>query len=499
MNLRKRTFAALFAASLAFSATPVVIAQETEVNTPAAAIPAIPEKVTLKIHKLKGLETKNPSNGLPLEQNPEGTEAVTGVKFTVSKVKDIDLKTDEGWKKLKDLTPESVEIEKPGTEIETKDGIATAENLAPGLYLVEEEANPKDNDGNALVKSAPFLITLPMTHPTERTRWLNEVHVYPKNQATEKPVKKIASQGPVNVGDTITYTFESVIPTLPEGKPLTGYNVLDRLPKELANGKVVKVELDEKDFSYYVENKYTVDAKGNALMVRVTPSELSKLTAGAKFKVTIEATVKNIAEGIIENEAFVLPNDPGTDYDIENGPVPTPSNKVKSMFGKVDVVKQGEDENTKLKDATFQLHRCDDKNKAVAGPIKVDGKTDFVTDKDGKVSISGIHLGNVQPNEEGTDTYTDVWANSGKNFCLVETKAPEGYELLAEPVKIELTADSNTQQLVTANSTIKNVKHNGGFNLPMTGGIGTWVSVIVGLLGLIAAAFYFFAPRRSKN
>lgn len=496
MNLRKRTFAALFVASLAFSATPVVIAQETEVNTPAAAIPAIPEKVTLKIHKLKGLETKNPSNGLPLEQNPEGTEAVTGVKFTVSKVKGIDLTTDAGWKQLKDQTPESVEIEKPGTEIETKDGIATAENLAPGLYLVEEEANPKDNQGNALVKSAPFLITLPMTHPTERTRWLNEVHVYPKNQATEKPVKKIASDKPVNVGDTITYTIESKIPTLPEGKFLTGYNVLDRLPKELADGKVAKVELDGEDFTYY-----NVETKGNALMVKVfedTVAAFSEL-AGKTLKVTIEATVKEAPQGTLDNESFVLPNDPGTDYDIENGPVPTPSNKVKSMFGKVNVVKQGEDENTKLKDATFQLHRCDDKNKAVAGPIKVDGKTDFVTGEEGTVSISGIHLGNVQPNSEGTDTYTGVWANSGKNFCLVETKAPEGYELLAEPVKIELTADGNTQQLVTADSTIKNVKHNGGFNLPMTGGIGTWVSIIAGLLGLAAAAFYFFAPRRNKN
>lgn len=497
MNLRKRTFAALFAASLAFSATPVVIAQETEVNTPAAAIPAIPEKVTLKIHKLKGLETKNPSNGLPLEQNPEGTEAVTGVKFTVSKVKDIDLKTDEGWKKVKDQTPESVKgnVENPQT-ITTEDGVATAKDLAPGLYLVEEEANPKDNQGNALVKSAPFLITLPLTHPTERTRWLDEVHVYPKNQATEKPVKKIASDKPVNVGDTITYTIESKIPTLPEGKSLTGYNVLDRLPKELADGKVAKVELDGEDFTYY-----NVATKGNALMVKVfedTVAAFSEL-AGKTLKVTIEATVKEAPQGTLDNESFVLPNDPGTDYDIENGPVPTPSNKVKSMFGKVNVVKQGEDENTKLKDATFQLHRCDDKNKAVAGPIKVDGKTDFVTGEEGTVSISGIHLGNVQPNEEGTDTYTDVWANSGKNFCLVETKAPEGYELLAEPVKIELTADGNTQQLVTADSTIKNVKHNGGFNLPMTGGIGTWVSIIAGLLGLAAAAFYFFAPRRNKN
>ncbi|MFV8381560.1 SpaH/EbpB family LPXTG-anchored major pilin [Corynebacterium hindlerae] len=495
MNLRKRTFAALFAASLAFSATPVVIAQETEVNTP-AAIPAIPEKVTLKIHKLKGLESKNPSNGLPLEQNPDGTEAVTGVKFTVSKVKGIDLTTDAGWKQLKDQTPESVKgnVEDPQT-ITTENGVATAENLAPGLYLVEEEANPKDNQGNALVKSAPFLITLPMTHPTERTRWLNEVHVYPKNQATEKPVKKIASQGPVNVGDTITYTIESVIPTLPEGKPLTGYNVLDRLPKELADGKVVKVELDEKDFSYYVENKYTVDAKGNALMVRVTPSELSKLTAGAKFKVTIEATVKNIAEGIIENEAFVLPNDPGTDYDIENGPVPNPSNNVESIYGQVDIVKQGEDENTKLEDATFQLYRCNGNNKAVEEPIKVGGKTDFVTDKDGKVSISGIHLGNYSPDDSGTDVYTDVWAGKGENFCLVETKAPDGYELLAEPVKVELAGSVDESQPVI----IKNVKHNGGFNLPMTGGIGTWVSIIAGLLGLAAAAFYFFAPRRNKN
>lgn len=497
MNLHKRTLAALFAAALTFSTAPAALAQEdtgTD-NQVTASIPAIPEKVELQIHKLKGMESAERSDGL--EKTADG-DPVNGVKFTVSKVKGIDLTTDAGWKALAGLTPEGVKTApglEDGTEITTVGGVATG-SFAPGLYLVEEEASPKDNEGNPLVKSAPFLITLPMTNPDNRSEWLSTVHVYPKNQATEKPVKKIETETPVNVGDKITYTIDSVIPELPEGKSLTGFNVLDRLPAELTEGKVTKVQLGGADFT-----DFTVESKGNALMVKVT--DLTKLTSGATLTVTIEATVSKTPEGTLDNESFVIPNDPGSDYDIENGEVPNPSNKVKSMFGKVNITKQGETEGEKLADATFQLFRCDADNKTVDGPITVNNQADFTTSADeatkGTVTIDGIHLGNVETNAEGTDTYTDVWANNGTNFCLVETVAPEGYELLAEPVKIELTADDNATAPIAVDAAVKNVKTNGGFNLPMTGGMGTWITLIAGLLGLAFAAFYFFAPRRNKN
>ena len=99
---------------------------------------------------------------------------------------------------------------------------------------------------------------------------------------------------------------------------------------------------------------------------------------------------------------------------------------------------------------------------ALAGTnaISVGGVSSWTTDASGNLVISGLRYSNwangatVTPGQPGYQSY---W--------LVETKAPSGYELLAQPV--ETTVTSNDPSVVTV--TINNVPHNAGFQLPLTG------------------------------
>ncbi|MDO5512742.1 SpaH/EbpB family LPXTG-anchored major pilin, partial [Corynebacterium sp.] len=235
-----------------------------------------------------------------------------------------------------------------------------------------------------------------------------------------------------------------------------------------------------------------------------------KLTAGENLVVEFNAEVEDVpANGSISNTAWALPTAPvglAADWDPEAaGARPgTVSNTTVSKYGQINITKTDtSDAAANLAGATFELHRCTTTAEGAVtkventGPIEVGGQTEFPTTENGgayTATISGIHLGNVMPNADGTDVYQDVWAGeagtTGTTFCLVETLAPDGYSVLPQPVAVELTATADTTELVTANQTIENVKANAGATLPLTGGIGIWLLVGGSLLALIAGIYW---------
>ena len=105
--------------------------------------------------------------------------------------------------------------------------------------------------------------------------------------------------------------------------------------------------------------------------------------------------------------------------------------------------------------------------------------TVYTTDANGSAIISGI--------AEGT-------------YELVEIKAPEGYNLLSEPVTVTVPTPAEEGQ-DHDNVTII-VKNSTGSELPSTGGIGTTIFYIVGGVLMVAAVVLFATKKRmsaSKN
>ncbi|UVJ38777.1 SpaH/EbpB family LPXTG-anchored major pilin [Arthrobacter sp. CJ23] len=442
---------------------------------------------SLTIHKYQtpATPTNLPNNGTALTPAQlAGLTPMAGVTFTVQKVNNIDLTTNAGWTAAAALTPAqaAAQAATPGSTVITDAaGTATLGNLPLGLYLVTETGYPA-----GVTPASPFLVTLPMTDPVNESNWIYNVNAYPKNAVTGA-TKTVTDAPAIKLGDNVQWTITGDIPNV---NPIDGYRIVDQLdPKltytnstvALSNGATLTLNTD-----------YTIvfDAATNTLTVDFTASGRAILAADptAKVLVTVNTTVNTV--GQIANTAFVYSN--AASFTITpgqpGGPVVTPP--VITKWGDIVLHKQDSQSSAALAGATFSVYPTQVDALAGTNAITIAGVSSWTTDATGNLVISGLRYSNwangaaVSPGQPGYQSY---W--------LVETKAPAGYELLAQPV--ETTVTSADPSVVTV--TIDNVPHNAGFQLPLTGGVGTWALTAGGVLVLAGAGLFMVTGRRSRN
>ncbi len=104
---------------------------------------------------------------------------------------------------------------------------------------------------------------------------------------------------------------------------------------------------------------------------------------------------------------------------------------------------------------------------------------------------------------DGVEDYTSTVAADGtetKDYCsyyLVETQAPTGYNLPADPFKIDFSEATSTK---TANWTVsKDVTNTNEFTLPLTGGMGTMLLTFAGVVLIGGAACALVVASRKKK
>lgn len=149
--------------------------------------------------------------------------------------------------------------------------------------------------------------------------------------------------------------------------------------------------------------------------------------------------------------------------------------------------KTGQDAQTPLQGAIFSLYTKDGYE---ADPQEV-LKTELESDEDGKIDLGRLAVG---------------------EYYLAETKAPSGYDLLSDPVEITVKADSVQYKQITNSLSLNNegvsggrdegytlvVTNNAGVELPSTGGPGTRMLYLLGImLTSLAAAGLFSLVNRN--
>lgn len=146
-------------------------------------------------------------------------------------------------------------------------------------------------------------------------------------------------------------------------------------------------------------------------------------------------------------------------------------------------IKEGDTYTKKLKGATFVVKSGDKyltytenpgTNDAFGTTTDIKDATKYVTNNDGKVVIRGLKQGTYE---------------------LVEIQAPDGYNVLKDAVKVNLTKGKNEgKDTLVATPVVKNFH---GIQLPSTGGMGTTVFAIVGLLVMAGAAVTLIIKKRA--
>lgn len=539
MNVFKKSLIAAVASGLVLSGAagaPVLAQEGQQVTTQQVNdLRNFNGQVTLNIHKHAGPAGDARDNGLEKEVN---NAALEGAEFTVERVnlngKPVDLTSIQGWRDAEKIQKDSslagVTFTDSKTLTSNEEGLATGQ-FPIGLYRVTESKAP-----NGYVGSAPFYVTLPMTHPVERNAWLNQVNVYPKNNPQQKSSKTVKDANQ-NQGDTINYTIQGGV-TRYDQRNINSYVVTDYYPTDRLNPsgenngvqRVYLVDASGDEVEELASTDYTVanqaaDTAGTSLTrITLTEDGITKLNANANaaqvradvnFKVSDLPNTADPADSVV-NKINVTqnpsqtppdpeePNEPGTPPEDPQTPPndpPKDAPKAVSYWGNLEVLKQkAGDKNTNLKDAEFSVYRCSPTTAGkLEGPFKLEEKAiqSGTTGEDGKVFFTGLHANNFQDGK--------AEPSNPSGYCLVETKAPDGTQLQPRPIYFEVLAVGDNLAegtgtvpaiTLTGNNTVVNSPDNAGFQLPLTGGNGIWMLLIIGGALVLVGGGYAYYLRR---
>lgn len=485
-NLSSRRLWKAAAATL----TGAVLAMSFSV-APAQAAPLVDgdQLGSITVHKF---ERPSTPTGLPNDGTAVDTTGLTplaGIEFTIAQVNNIDLATNAGWESASNLSSVFSPADPSGSiagagftlgagQAQTTDAAGTAAftGLPVGLYLVTETGFPA-----GVTPSAPFLVSVPLTDPNNLDTWLYDVHVYPKNSITTAD-KTVTDAPDIKLGDTIEFTITGDIPN---EAVIDAYRIVDALDSKLTYVGATATLVDGTVITEGTDYTVSFDSATNTVTVDFTPAGLTVLANNntTRVQLVVSTTVNTIGE--IANQALVYPNQGSID---NNTPVETPA--VETKFGEMTLLKTDEN-GAALAGASFSVYATEADAQAGTNPITLAGQTVFTVAADGTLTISGLR-------------YSD-WANGAavapgtpdyRTYYLVETTAPDGYELLAEPVSFLINATTTT---VGVDLEVKNIPSNGGFELPLTGGVGTGLLYAAGALLLTGAGLLLVRSRKTSN
>ena len=397
----------------------------------------------------------------------------------------------------------SIDYDLTGTLIgDDKEITLTEVPLGAYLFLVE---------GGVRIYSPGFASVYP-AYDEEAEKWVpagQSINVYMKSK--EPDIEKSVEDYTYAIGQTVNYTLVVDVPDYPENAVDKKFIIADYLSKGLTfnEGSVRIYNYDDSkeenkgteltdDFADYVFTDDKHPAEGNSpSFAKSFIGDYSiladKVIVEYSATVNENAVVKETADtdNKLDNKVYLIyNNNPYT----ENGYREIPDEERVYTYG-IQVTKT-DNGDTELPGAEFNLKQGEETLKFVKDgsvyrlPLteEEDAKASetLVTDENGLIMIKGLDLG----------TYT-----------LVETKAPDGYELPANPETVITLADDaddsgkpdgilNNDSDGTFETTVVNTKPG---ILPVTGGIGTALFTICGLLLMSGAVILVVTVSRRKS
>lgn len=396
---------------------------------------------------------------------------------------DLEAKANEAKKIAADLTGQS-QTTADGTG-ETRKGEATFSNLGLGYYLVVETKTP-----SKYVASKPFFVSIPETVTTaDGSTWNYNVSVSPKNQGIPD-TDKVPDKKTVGVGDEVTYTITG--PTVPNydeayNETTLKYEITDTLSTGLTFAKDkadLKVYTTDVNSPLVEDTDYTFeyDSTANKITISLISSKIRDLKGEAihvKYTVTVNENAVVGSDGTINKAEVEYTNNPDGTTDGSKKEVKVYSFKIK--------INKKKDNGSPLKGATFGLYR----DAACADKIEE--------------ATSG---------DDGVINFGDASKLAAGTYYLKELQAPSGYSALTSVVKVVIstaTPNDNTiydfkysmnegdENNVGEDGVISlDITNNKGFNLPATGGMGTYLFTIGGLVIMAGAALLLIASKKRR-
>lgn len=328
-----------------------------------------------------------------------------------------------------------------------------------------------------------------------------------KNAGIGGDFDKSCDKDAVSVGDIIKWTVSFTATNYSEGEKVLNYTVKDALNRPWADidtdhiiVKVNGAEISDWDISGASDSGFVIDIPWATLDTEGN-FESFLYPATSTVEITYSATVLDAAAAN-DPASSVNRNHAELEYDTETGTKPGGDDVTKTDvynlgFTKVD----GTNPEKTLAGATFALYR----DVACTVPVNVKSESTgvyvvdaeatsnlVVTPADGKVVIKGLPAG---------------------TYYLKETVAPDGYNLLTDPVEVTIVADEfNEDGVVTKENSVDfeaggttykvnnaaeySIENFSGVELPSTGGEGTMMMITIGTMVAMAFAVLMITQKK---
>lgn len=393
--------------------------------------------------------------------------------------------------------------------------------LPVGYYLVVETDTPQ-----GFVASTPFFVAIPQANNTSQfgtetkdeipaTGWVYDITATPKNQKVTigKKISSIIGKdtvtndqaATVKVGDKVGYTITSISPqytdeyfAYEDSTKLPVYKITDTLSSGLKyvddKDNPLEVKIAGKNEALTKGEDYTLDTTDNQITITFSQDFLkNEAYKGKEVTVTYKAEV--LASAAVTNpntnevELFYT-NKPGSETKgVKSEDIPELYTYGLKVYKK--------DSNRKpLTGAKFKLYKVKDK-----------GTKEPITNLDGMVN--GVMTAKKVEGDDGLKD-TNEFIFSGLDvgdYELEEVESPKGYTLLTDTIKFSIgdtepdgKLDSATGAEIEVNTGYAkiNVTNKKGFNLPSTGGMGTYIFTIGGLVVMAGAVLLLVSSKKKR-
>ena len=262
---------------------------------------------------------------------------------------------------------------------------------------------------------------------------------------------------------------------------------------------------------------------------------------GEKLSIIYDA---HITDGIKAQAAntntatLTYSNDPTSDDSVGSASSTANVYSYQFVFSKFAEDTNGVFKNVRLIGAEFQLYKVDGTKKTLINftPVKANNESgvEFTKYIVAETAVEGTTTNTLKVHETGDETFTLDHLNYGGHrgdvfifglsegkYELVETKAPDGYILPSEPFVIEIVDEigalgsvgtlnvtgshTGTGSIVNTNGMAENIltvwaeiTDKPGSALPETGGMGTTIFTVAGIVMMVGAAAFFTSRKRSS-
>lgn len=279
-----------------------------------------------------------------------------------------------------------------------------------------------------------------------------------------------------SIGDKVPYEIRTKIPNYPATSKVATFKITDT-PSDLTD--IIDATGDDK-MTVSVggtavdrgESTYTVTQEGDGFVI-VFAKDYILAHAGQDVVVNYKATIKDSAT--VEANGLTASNTAKITFNPNSNEVGTvePDDTTEVYTYGVNVFKYDSADNQKLTGAKFILYKED--GTTIAG-------AETEVDENGYVSWNGLAAG---------------------TYKLVETQAPAGYRLDSTPKEVVLSKTAATEDDRKTTTTETNFKqvdvpNDKGATLPSTGGIGTTIFYVAGIVMVLGAAVVLISRRKAE-